>query len=298
MNVGEEQGSQGRSGAIAPDPEERFDQPGGWLCRAHGEERLPVLVYLPGLHGDWTLVSSFRAAVRGRVRFFEFCYPRDAGVSLADHATAVLDALYAAGVSEAWLLAESFGSQVGWAMVEALPRYPKIQIQGLFLAGGFVRYPVPLVLAATTRIAARLPPSALRRLLGVYAMVAKARHRHAPETREEIGEFVRRRLEPGDREAMVHRLRLIAGSDPRPIASQCGIPTWNLTGFWDPIVPWPLIHPWVRHHIPGWQGHRILMLADHTVLATQPGPSARWGLERMNLPRDSSAADTAQASRA
>ncbi len=37
--------------------------------RIHGDAARPVLVYLPGLHGDWTLVSSFRAAVAGRVRF-------------------------------------------------------------------------------------------------------------------------------------------------------------------------------------------------------------------------------------
>ena len=37
--------------------------------RVHGDASLPTLIYLPGLHGDWTLVSSFRAAIAGRVRF-------------------------------------------------------------------------------------------------------------------------------------------------------------------------------------------------------------------------------------
>ena len=31
--------------------------------RIHGDASLPPLVYLPGLHGDWTLVTSFRLAM-------------------------------------------------------------------------------------------------------------------------------------------------------------------------------------------------------------------------------------------
>ena len=54
--------------------------------RAHGDASLPTLVYLPGMHGDWTLVSSFRAAIAGRVRFVEFTYPRTTTWSLDDYA--------------------------------------------------------------------------------------------------------------------------------------------------------------------------------------------------------------------
>ncbi|MBN8249424.1 MAG: alpha/beta hydrolase [Verrucomicrobia bacterium] len=260
---------------------DHFDLPGGWECRVHGDPRLPVLVYLPGIHGDWTLITSFRTAVRGHVRFVEFCYSRDPCADLAAHADAMLTFLQTAGVSEAWLLAESFGSQVAWALLEALPRHPGLRIRGLILAGGFVRYPFRPGLWAATHFARHLPDWALRSLLGIYARVARARHRHAPETREQIGEFVRRRLEPGDREAVVHRLRLIAGFDPRAVASACRLPTWSLTGFWDPIVPWPLTHRGMGRHLPGWRGHRILPLADHTVLATQPSAAARWVLHWM-----------------
>ena len=54
--------------------------------RVHGDASLPTLVYLPGLHGDWTLVSSFRAAIAGRVRFVEFTYPLTTTWSLDDYA--------------------------------------------------------------------------------------------------------------------------------------------------------------------------------------------------------------------
>lgn len=268
----------------------RLELPGGWQCRVHGDPRQPALVYLPGIHGDWTLITSFRAAIRERLRFAEFCYSRDPSADLPAHAEAMLKFLRTAGISQAWLLAESFGSQVAWAMLEALPRHPDLRFRGLILAGGFVRYPFRPGLWAATHFARRLPDGALRSLLGVYARVARARHRHAPETRDQIGEFVRRRLEPGDREAVVHRLRLIACFDPRRSAAESPLPVWSLTGLWDPIVPWPLTHPWMRRHLPGWRGHRILPLADHTVLATQPSAAARWVLERMGLERSSAQA--------
>ena len=44
--------------------------------RIHGEASLPTLIYLPGLHGDWTLIGGFRHALGGRVRFVEVTYPR------------------------------------------------------------------------------------------------------------------------------------------------------------------------------------------------------------------------------
>ena len=61
--------------------------------RIHGDAALPTLIYLPGLHGDWTLVTSFRLALAGRVRFVEFTYPRTLMWSLEDYARAIEAAL-------------------------------------------------------------------------------------------------------------------------------------------------------------------------------------------------------------
>src|SRR4051812_27835171 len=109
--------------------------------RVHGTADEPTLIYLPGLHGDWTLVSSFRAAVKGRVRFVELTYPRTLTWSLEDHADAILGALRTHGIHEGWILAESFGSVLGWALIEK-----GFAAQGVILAGGFVRYPfMPMV---------------------------------------------------------------------------------------------------------------------------------------------------------
>ena len=43
--------------------------------RVHGDESLPTLIYLPGLHGNWTLIGGFRQALKGRARLVETTYP-------------------------------------------------------------------------------------------------------------------------------------------------------------------------------------------------------------------------------
>src|SRR5256885_16493717 len=85
--------------------------------RVHGSPDLPTLVYLPGLHGDWTLVSSFRTELAERARFVEFTYPRSLTWSLDEYAAAIEDALLANGIDQGWGLGESFGSQVAWPFV-------------------------------------------------------------------------------------------------------------------------------------------------------------------------------------
>src|SRR5882672_4908549 len=84
----------------------------------HGDASEPKLIYLPGLHGDWTLVSSFRAALNGRVRFVEITYPRTTVWSLNEYADAVTNALASQQIHQGWILGESFSSQVAWAILQ------------------------------------------------------------------------------------------------------------------------------------------------------------------------------------
>jgi pimeloyl-ACP methyl ester carboxylesterase len=276
--------------------------------RIHGAASLPALVYLPGLHGDWTLVSSFRAAVAGCVRFVEFTYPRTVTWSLEDHAVAIESALLAHGIDRGWLLAESFGSQPAWQLIDrSLPsrsqgqsaptpnpqsaiRNPQFsagshrsfQPEGLILAGGFVRHPVIPGVRVMRHLNAALPPWALRRLFRLYAGYARFRHRHAAETFDCLGEFVANRLAAGDQAAIVHRLDLIAGHDPSPIAGQIRLPVHYLAGLIDPLVPWPFVRRWLRRNCPGYRGGATILSADHNVLGTAPQVAARLVLGWMS----------------
>ena len=259
--------------------------------RIHGDAAQPVLVYLPGLHGDWTLVSSFRAAVAGRVRFVEFTYPRTVTWSALDYAQAVEQSLRANGIRRGWLLAESFGSVVAWEMLGGRTGQDSVgheadsarfEVLGLVLAGGFARHPMPRGARLMRWGGERLSMRVYHRLLRGYAYYAKFRHRDAPETLASIGEFVARRTAP-DAAAMRARLELVANADPRPIAQCVNLPVFHLAGFVDPIVPPLFVRPWLRRNCPGYRGAKTCWLADHNVLATATRPAAQIVLRWMGV---------------
>jgi len=245
--------------------------------RIYGDASLPTLIYLPGLHGDWTLIGGFRHTIGKRVRFVEFTYPRTLAWSMDDYAGAVETALTSNGVTTGWLLGESFSSQVVWAVVGRA----KFPAQGVILAGGFVKYPNP-VLWVMEKLADRLSTKILVRVIFGYAKVARFRYRHSPQTLAAIDEFIARRTEL-DRRAAQHRLRLVAGNDPRPIVRQTKLPVFALTGFFDPIVPWPRVRRWLKKNCPTFREYKIIRRADHNVLSTAPKESSKQILEWMKL---------------
>ncbi len=51
--------------------------------RIHGPAEAQTLVYLPGMHRDWTLVASFRERILPKVRFVELSSPRTTAWLLA-----------------------------------------------------------------------------------------------------------------------------------------------------------------------------------------------------------------------
>jgi pimeloyl-ACP methyl ester carboxylesterase len=238
--------------------------------RIHGAASLPTLIYLPGLHGDWTLIGGFRHAVGGKVRFVEFTYPRTLAWSLDDYAAAVETALAQNGITRGWLLGESFSSQVVWTML-ARGKFPA---QGVILAGGFVKYPLHRAVGLAEKITDRLSTTFLVWIIFGYAKVARFRYRRSPQTLAMIDEFVSRRTEP-DRRAAQHRLHLVAQNDPRPIARQIRLPVFGLSGFFDPIVPWPLVRRWLNKNCPALRDYKVVRSADHNVLSTAPDQAAK-----------------------
>jgi pimeloyl-ACP methyl ester carboxylesterase len=242
--------------------------------RVYGDTSKPTLVYLPGVHGDWTLIGGFRKAVGEKVRFVEMTYPRTTTWSMDDYATAIEDALLQNGISRGWLLGESFGSQPLWLMTA----HGKFQAQGVILAGGFVRYPAHrfmcLMQAVTGRISSRL----FVKIVFGYAKFARFRYRDSPETLETLDEFISRRS-PEDKQAAQYRLRLVAENDPREIARNVKVPVYGLSGFFDPLVPWPLVRRWLKRNCPAFRDYQVIRRADHNVLNTGIKESAAWILK-------------------
>jgi pimeloyl-ACP methyl ester carboxylesterase len=237
--------------------------------RIHGNSSLPTLIYLPGLHGDWTLISGFRHALGDQVRFIEITYPRTLTWSLDDYAAGVETALARNDVRGGWLLGESFSSQVVWAMVAR----GKFAAQGVILAGGFVKYPTP-ALWFMDKIADRISSRLLIWIIFGYARLARLLYRRSPRTLASLDEFITRRTEL-DRRAAQHRLSLIIRNDPRPIARQSNLPLFGLSGFFDPIVPWPPVRRWLRKNCPALRDYKLIFRADHNVLNTAADKAAK-----------------------
>jgi pimeloyl-ACP methyl ester carboxylesterase len=244
--------------------------------RIHGDADRPTLVYLPGLHGDWTLVGSFRKALGSRVRFVEVTYPRTLTWSLDDYAAAVETRLRDEGITKAWLLGESFSSQVVWPMASR-KQFP---IQGIILAGGFVRHPMHWGARLAGEIAGGLPLGLLARIMFGYAKLIRLRHR-SPELRSDLREFVERRTEL-DRQAAKHRLRLIAQSDFCPVARSLDVPVFAITGALDPTVPWVPVRHWLRRECPALREYKIIWHADHNVLGSAAQTSADQVMQWIN----------------
>ena len=244
--------------------------------RIHGAATLPTLVYLPGLHGDWTLVGGFRRQLAGKVRFVEFIYPRTLTWSLDDYAEAVENVLAQNGVIGGWLLGESYGSQIAWSLVAR----KKFSAQGVILAGGFVRHPLRRGLRLMRPIFNLIPGRPLLGFLSIYARMLRFRYRRSPETIASIDEFIVRRTEL-DYHAARHRLAQITGFDPRETARTTLLPVFYVSGWLDPIVPWPLVRRWLRKNCPGLRGDKILFTADHNILGTAPAQAARQILNWM-----------------
>ena len=275
--------------------------------RIHGEASLPTLIYLPGLHGDWTLIGSFRKVIGGRVRFIEITYPRTLTWSLDDYAATIEAALAHNGITRGWLLGESYGSQVLWALVGRAPSRAAgdtsnrnhesgssgasphqtakeiFQIEGVILAGGFVKHPMRWAVRLAEKLTGRISTAFFVWIIFGYAKIARFRYRHSPETLATIDEFVVRRTEL-DRRAAQHRLHLMAQNDPRPIASLTGLPVFGLSGILDPIVPWPFVRRWLRKNCPALRDYRIIDSADHNVLSTAPVEAAKQVLDWMTRP--------------
>jgi pimeloyl-ACP methyl ester carboxylesterase len=250
--------------------------------RIHGDASLPTLIYLPGLHGDWTLIGSFRKAVAGKVRFVEMTYPRTLTWSLDDYAAAIETALEQNGITSGWLLGESFGSQPLWALVARKTFQP----QGIILAGGFVRLPAGRLLGWAERIAGTFALALLTQIIfpvtnrifaRYYATLSRYRFRHSPETLARINDFLERRT-PLDFRAAQHRLHLIAGYDPRPVAQNADVPVFAISGWFDPIVPWFLVRRWLRKNCPMLRDFKIIR-GDHAVLISASRTSARQILD-------------------
>lgn len=238
--------------------------------RIHGADHLPTLIYLPGLHGDWTLIGDFRKHLAGKVRFVEFTYPRSLTWSLDDYAKAIEKSLAQNGIASGWLLGESYGSQLAWQLA-ARKKFPA---EAIVLAGGFVKFPFRWGVKFARTSLKHFPLRLLIWLLVAYGKIAHLRYRHAPETLTALNEFLDRRTEL-DKQAAVHRLDQITAFDPREMARRIHAPVYCLGARLDPVVPQIFVRQWLKKNCPALRAAELFFGFDHNILATAHAKCAR-----------------------
>lgn len=254
----------------------------------------PTLVYLPGLHGDWTIVGALRAALDDRACFAELTYPRTVDWSLTRYAEAIEELLVSAGLPRGWVLAESFGSQIAWPLCA---RARSFTPEGLILAGGFGRHPLPALVRIAQGLIRACPGPWFRGLFRLYVRIARWRFRHSPTLSADLDEFLERRTE-ADRAAALHRTGLILANQPTPWARQITVPVHYLTGMLDPVVPWPTVPGWLRDNCAGFRDWSMIPRADHNVLGTGARPAAEQILKWIGGSKEGEASATSPAAKA
>jgi hypothetical protein len=156
----------------------------------------------------------------------------------------------------------------------------RFQVDGLILAGGFVRHPAPWGANLCAWCGTRMPIALIRTLLQGYAMLAPWRFRKHPEIADCIWKYVDAFTE-NRRKALVYRLQLVAQSDFRFAALQTDGPVFGLSGFWDPVVPWAVVRACLRRNCLSLKDYKILWRADHNVLRTGADAAAKLVLRWM-----------------
>lgn len=240
----------------------------------YGSRAQSTLIYLPGTHGDCTIITPLRRRLSPYCRFVEITYPRTTTWSLSDYAWHISNALNAQGITKGWLLAESFGSQITWSLANELSG--GFQGQGIILAGGFGRHPFPwgvrLAIKALKWLTAK--ECRVNRAMRIYRRMVKVCYESTSDTEQAVQSFIERRT-PADALAAIHRLYLIATNHPHEKIARTQLQVYSLSGFWDGLVPWYLVTPWLHRRCPGYKKSKLIASADHNVLFSRPSKSAR-----------------------
>ncbi len=246
------------------------------LHRISGPEQAPVLVYVPGIHGDWTPMVNCRGYLARRLRLVELAYPWRARWLLDDFADALAAKLDELGIESAHLLAESFGSIVGWQFALTRPR----RVRSLVLAGGFCRPPWSSFLPAALATMAAIPPRWVDSVIGAYIRLHAGRRDYDADAG--FPPFSASRGREGWR-ACRNRLRVIRATDLRRRLGEIRCPVAYVGGGRDLVVPVrreirclrESLHPDCR--FTQW----IVEGAPHPILPARPQSVANWIADRV-----------------
>lgn len=253
----------------------RLDDATGLLHQASGDPNAPPIIYLPGVHGDWTAQGRARPVLTRNFHLVETAYPRIEYWTIDDFALALKDLLDSLGLDSAHIVGESFGSLVAWRFGIANPE----RVRSFTLVGGFSSAPRFRVAAAAAAALKSVPTSLLESAIDLYVAGKSAVGQHRatfgsgayPATRTLRGQL-----------AAAKRMEIIQEADFRDQLQQVHFPVRYVGGARDIVVP-------VRREIATLDAHlpphcdfqsELIAGAPHTLIASHPERTAaqisRW----------------------
>ncbi len=211
-------------------PLRRLDSAKELVHQESGDRNAPPILYLPGVHGDWTPQLAARPLLSRDFRFIETAYPRIETWSIDDFAQALKNLLDDLGIESAHIVGESFGSLVMWQFGIANPE----RVRSFTLVGGFSRPPRFRVAAAAAAALKSLPTSLLESAIDLYVAGRSA----LGEDREsfDIGAYPAARTLQG-RRATAKRMSIIQASDFTAQLQEIKFPVRYLGATNDIVVP-------------------------------------------------------------
>lgn len=238
----------------------------------HGKPDAPVLLYLPGVQGDWTPLWGIAPLFRHRYRLIATAYPRQCGWSLEDHARAAQRLLDDLGIQSAHVLGESFGSIVGQMLALLEPA----RVTSLVMAGGFCQPPTPWGAMLASRLFRKVSPKVLDSMVRWYVRL-NAGQRLRVDRRMYAQAFLAVRSRRGWH-ACANRMKIIYSTDLRTRLGELKVPMAYMGGERDLVVP-------VRREVSSFQkllrpecGFRYKLYANkpHPILPSHPHECAAF----------------------
>lgn len=237
------------------------------VYRVRGGDGAVPVVYLPGVHGDWTPQAAASQLLAGTFRLVEISYPKEPLWRMGDYASALVALLDRLEIESAHVVAESFGSLVGWEF--ALEHQSRVR--SMVIVGGFCQPPGPRKVLFAKWGLSVLPTGLFER--GVNAYVAIRKHQgklEHPEMEVDLP-YSAVRTDLG-RTATVSRFELICTSDYRLHLHEVSFPVRYIGGDSDLIVPVRREIRTLGELLPEEVGFQSRLIADapHMIISSHP----------------------------
>lgn len=247
-----------------------------FVFRVVGRSDHPWTIYVPGVHGCWTPQAHAQPILTERLRLVEITYPRQPRWTVEDYARALERLMDRLKIESAHIVAESFGSLVGWRFGLERPE----RVKSLVVVGGFCQTPGPQMVHLARLGLSLLPTELFER--GVNAYVRLRRHQGKlthPEYEVDLP-YMAVRTRRG-RRATIRRFELIGQADFRDELHAIRFPVRYIGGEADIIVPVRREIQTLRELLPADADFksRLISGAPHMIVSSHPEETAGQILE-------------------